>query len=87
MEPEEIATMLENHCDVGIMLIKSQCKVGDWDIKVHAWGYVLGAVLDNVDSMDRTRYTSEAQYRAFDAALMRAMITGKMLKDLLEDEG
>lgn len=85
MEPKEIAEMLEGHCNIGKMLIKSQGNVDDWIIKANAWGYLLGFILDNVDNMDRTHYTNEAQYRAFDDALMRTLHTGKALKYLLED--
>lgn len=86
MEPKEIAAMLENHCNIGVMLVKSQGKVADWGTKTRAWGYLLGFILDSVDSMDRAHYASEDQYLAFDAALLRTLGTGKTLKDILDNE-
>lgn len=84
MEPKEIAAMLENHCNVGIMLIKSEGEISDWGTKAIAWGYLLGLILDASDDLDRTHYVDESQYHAFDDALMRALGTAKTLKDLLE---
>lgn len=84
MSPKEIASMLENHCNVGAVLIKSQSKIDDWGTKATAWGYLLGFILDASDDMDRTHYVDESQYHAFDDALMRALGTAKTLKDLLE---
>lgn len=86
MSPKEMAAMLNNHCNIGVMLIKSQSKIDDWRIKTHAWFYVMEIIMDGFDSMNRARYADEEQYRAFDTALLRAMITGQMLKDLLEDD-
>lgn len=86
MSPKEMAAMLDSHCDVGIMLIKLQGEVDDWRTKAYAWGYVMGFILDGSDSMSRAHYADEDQYRAFDTALLRALGTGKALKDILENE-
>ena len=83
---KEIAAMLENHCNVGIMLIKLQGEVDDWKTKAYAWGYVMGLILDGYNIMNRAHYADDEQYLAFDTALMRAMMTGKMLRGILEDK-
>lgn len=86
MSPKEMAAMLENHCDVGVMLVNSQGKVDDWVLKAIAWGFLINFLLDVSDDMDRAHYIDESQYHAFDDALMRALGTAKTLKELLEDE-
>ena len=87
MSPKKVSGMLDNHCDIGLMLIKSRGKVDDWGTKTRAWGYVLAFILDSIEDMDKTHYFSEEQYNAFDASLLRTLGTGKALKDLLEESG